>query len=266
MLMACCCGLSCIFATITALRITAYPISFRSFVPSTPKSCVSAGRAAGWTGRGFNSPSSATAWVVSFVTNAIRTLSDVFCRAGRCLEFLRSRLATRTAARTAPKFDRQNLRAQALVLASPDIPAETLLSTRGNFLASALSRFDEAYLFSNEGDEVLRQDIDAGELLRVPRQEQEPRLPARNVEILSRKFGMIDVNEQDYLRVLRIGNLTLQELYDTLEDAREKRLVASAAAPERAPLPRGSPISTVPIISTAIIRTSPTPETTGWRC
>ena len=42
-------------------------------------------------------------------------------------------------------------------LASPDIPAETLLSNRGNFLASALSRFQEAYLFSNEGDEVLRQ-------------------------------------------------------------------------------------------------------------
>ena len=42
---------------------------------------------------------------------------------------------------------------------------------------------------------------------------------------------MIDVNEQDYLRVLRIGNLTLQELYDTLEDAREKRLVATRAGP-----------------------------------
>jgi hypothetical protein len=49
---------------------------------------------------------------------------------------------------------------------------------------------------------------------------------------------MIDVNEQDYLRVLRIGNLTLQELYDTLEDAREKRLVATAASPEQAPLPK----------------------------
>ena len=42
-----------------------------------------------------------------------------------------------------------------LVLVAPDIPAETLLSSRGNFLASALSRFDEAYLFSNEGDEIL---------------------------------------------------------------------------------------------------------------
>src|SRR5258708_19850754 len=43
------------------------------------------------------------------------------------------------------------------VLASPDTPAEALLSSRGNFLASALSRFEEAYLFSNEGDEGLRQ-------------------------------------------------------------------------------------------------------------
>jgi hypothetical protein len=43
------------------------------------------------------------------------------------------------------------------VLASPDISAEALLSNRANFLASSLRRFREAYLFSNEGDEVLRQ-------------------------------------------------------------------------------------------------------------
>ena len=42
------------------------------------------------------------------------------------------------------------------VLISPDIPAEALLADRANFLASSLRRFREAYLFSNEGDEVLR--------------------------------------------------------------------------------------------------------------
>jgi hypothetical protein len=42
-----------------------------------------------------------------------------------------------------------------IVLVSPDIPGETLLSNRANFLASALHRCSEAYLFSNGGDVVL---------------------------------------------------------------------------------------------------------------
>jgi hypothetical protein len=58
------------------------------------------------------------------------------------------------------------------------------------------------------------------------------------VEILSRQFGMIDVSEQDYLRVLRIGNLTLQELYDTLQEARESRVINAKPALEQAPLPK----------------------------
>jgi hypothetical protein len=43
-----------------------------------------------------------------------------------------------------------------LVLVSPDIPAETIISGRANFLQSSLRRFEEAYLFSNEGDMALR--------------------------------------------------------------------------------------------------------------
>jgi Alpha/beta hydrolase of unknown function (DUF900) len=43
-----------------------------------------------------------------------------------------------------------------LVLVSPDIPAETIISGRANFLQSSLRRFQEAYLFSNEGDMALR--------------------------------------------------------------------------------------------------------------
>jgi Alpha/beta hydrolase of unknown function (DUF900) len=43
-----------------------------------------------------------------------------------------------------------------LVLVSPDIPAETIISGRSNFLQSSLRRFQEAYLFSNEGDMALR--------------------------------------------------------------------------------------------------------------
>ena len=172
------------------------------------------------------------------VTNAIRTLSDVFA--------VRVDALNSYGAGSPPELRPQppvNLIGEAFelkrfVLASPDIPAETLLSTRGNFLASALSRFEEAYLFSNEGDEVLRQISTLANYFVFPAKSKNHGFRLGNVEILSRNFGMIDVNDQDYLRVLRIGNLTLQELYDTLEDAREKRLVAAAAAPEQAPLPK----------------------------
>jgi hypothetical protein len=43
-----------------------------------------------------------------------------------------------------------------LVLASPDIPAQAIITGRANFLRSSLRRFEEAYLFSNEGDLALR--------------------------------------------------------------------------------------------------------------
>ncbi|MEM9165198.1 MAG: hypothetical protein AAGC54_19310, partial [Cyanobacteria bacterium P01_F01_bin.4] len=40
--------------------------------------------------------------------------------------------------------------------AGPDIPILSIISSRTNFLASSLRRFNEAYLFSNEGDLALR--------------------------------------------------------------------------------------------------------------
>jgi len=43
-----------------------------------------------------------------------------------------------------------------LLLVAPDIPLLTITSGRSNFLRSALRRFEEAYLFSNEGDLALR--------------------------------------------------------------------------------------------------------------
>src|ERR1700761_9501064 len=79
------------------------------------------------------------------------------------------------------------------VLASPDIPAETLLSSRGNFLASALSRFDEAYLFSSEGDEVLRQISTLANYFVFPTKSRNHGFRLGNVEILSRNFGVIEV-------------------------------------------------------------------------
>jgi hypothetical protein len=157
------------------------------------------------------------------VTNTIRTLSDVFATPVQALNSYGG--GDRPEARPAPPSHviGNVFELKRSVLASPDIPAETLLSSRGNFLASALSRFEEAYLFSNEGDEVLRQISTLANYFMFPTKSRNHGFRLGNLEILSRSFGMIDVNGDDFLRVLRIGNLTLQELYDTLEDAKAKR-------------------------------------------
>lgn len=81
-------------------------------------------------------------------TNAVRILSDVFDERS---------IGTTTGAGKAPSSDIGNVfRLGRLVLASPDIPAESIFAGRANFLKSSLRRFEEAYLFSNEGDLALR--------------------------------------------------------------------------------------------------------------
>jgi hypothetical protein len=93
------------------------------------------------------------------VTNAVRVLSDVFDSSTIQTTLSGSERPERVAR---DRIDRVNgsigdvFTLMRFVLASPDIPAETLLAGRANFLASSLRRFREAYLFSNEGDEVLR--------------------------------------------------------------------------------------------------------------
>ena len=91
------------------------------------------------------------------VTNTIRVLSECVRAAGFRLEFVRSVSYPEDEAADAPPAHRQRFVLKRFVLASPDIPAETLLSTGEISSLPALSHFDEAYLFCNEGDEVLRQ-------------------------------------------------------------------------------------------------------------
>jgi pimeloyl-ACP methyl ester carboxylesterase len=173
------------------------------------------------------------------VTNAIRTLSDVFAvRVDALNSYGAGSTPDPDPAAQPSRAIGEAFELKRFVLASPDIPAETLLTTRGNFLASALSRFDEAYLFSNEGDEVLRQISTLANYFVFPAKGRDHGFRLGNVEVLSRQFGMIDVSEKDFLRVLRIGNLTLQQLYDALEDARESRIGNGAETPEQAPLPK----------------------------
>jgi len=76
------------------------------------------------------------------ITHAVRVLSNVFDQ--------------RSIDQTPVSDIGQTLSLGRLVLASPDIPVLSIVSNRANNLASSLRRFEEAYLFSNEGDLVLR--------------------------------------------------------------------------------------------------------------
>ncbi len=86
------------------------------------------------------------------VTNAVRTLSDVFDRAsiGRLGGF-NQKLGKLPSANIGNVFALGRL-----VLVAPDVSSEAIISGRGNVLQSSLRRFEEAYLFCNEGDMALR--------------------------------------------------------------------------------------------------------------
>jgi hypothetical protein len=174
------------------------------------------------------------------VTNTIRTLSNVFDVPVDALSAYGARARPGVTLESPPLNQIGSVfKLMRFVLASPDIPAETLLSSRGNFLASALSRFDEAYLFSNEGDAVLRQISTLANYFVFPTKSRNHGFRLGNVEILSRNFGLINVSPTDFLRALRVGNLTLEELSAALEDASARRNPdAPVPLPVRMPLPK----------------------------
>lgn len=84
----------------------------------------------------------------SLVTDVIRILSDIFDSRSIGTLGLTNKLPSAEIGRV--------FRLGRLVLIAPDIPINTILSGRGNVLQSALRRFEETYLFSNEGDLALR--------------------------------------------------------------------------------------------------------------
>jgi hypothetical protein len=171
------------------------------------------------------------------VTNAIRALSDLFARdalrphlnAGTVNEHSGWSLAT-----VSPNVGNA-LQLMRFVLASPDISAETLLSNRANYLASSLRRFREAYLFSNEGDEVLRQISTTANYFSFPTKSWKHGYRLGNVEILSKDYGVIELGKATLLQALRIGYYTLQELYEGLRSARKE--VAEVSGSIQALLP-----------------------------
>jgi hypothetical protein len=156
------------------------------------------------------------------VTNTIRVLSDVFARPVTALNSY--------GANPYPDDAEAPMRTigdafvlKRFVLASPDIPAEMLLSNRGNFLVSALSRFEEAYLFCSEGDEVLRQISTLANYFVFPTKSRDNGFRLGNVEILSSDYGLITLDPgQDFLAMLRVGNRTIRELSNEMEEAAAK--------------------------------------------
>ncbi len=84
------------------------------------------------------------------VTNTIRILSDVFDPASIGSLDVNAR-------EKRPSSNIGNVFCLGkLVLVAPDIPAEAIVSGRANTLRSSLRRFQEAYLFCNEGDMALK--------------------------------------------------------------------------------------------------------------
>ena len=165
------------------------------------------------------------------VTNAIRVLSDLFAdvHSRRRLNAGVVNEATEGAVPPASARIGNVFKLMRFVLASPDIPAETLLSNRANFLASSLQRFREAYLFSNEGDEVLRQISTLANYFIFPTKSWKYGFRLGNVEILSSGYGCVAVERENFLQTLRVGYYTLAQLYETLRRSREEHPGQQAA-------------------------------------
>lgn len=116
------------------------------------------------------------------VTNAVRILSDVFAPA---------------TATSRINYLGKAFCLERLILASPDIPVLTIISGRANFLATSLSRFSEAYLFSNQGDIVLRIAATAANYFSFPARTRESGYRLGNVAIKSEKYGIVNL---EYLK------------------------------------------------------------------
>ena len=148
------------------------------------------------------------------VTSAVRILSDVFDPAS-----MRSGLNSTSATPTSDIG--HAFRLARLVLVSPDIPAEALLSTRANFLSASLGRFEEAFLFSNEGDEVLRQISTTANYFSFPTRRNKFGYRLGNVCILGLPYG---ISNSFNIQFLQVGNETLGNLYNELNSMANKQL------------------------------------------
>lgn len=122
------------------------------------------------------------------VTSAIRILSDVF--------------DSRSIGKEPPPEIGSVFRLERLVLASPDIPVLTIITSRANFLDASLRRFSESYLFSNEGDIALRIASTAANYIAFPSRTQSRGYRLGNVALRSKAhtrqdYGIVNLTALD---------------------------------------------------------------------
>ena len=129
------------------------------------------------------------------ITNVVRVLSDVFDR--------------RSIRKNPDACIGHTLSLGRLILVAPDIPVLTIVSSRANGFASSLRRFEETYLFSNEGDLALRLASTAANYISFPSATQKSghRLGSIALADQTEEAGIINLAElrQHYSRQRNLG-------------------------------------------------------------
>jgi hypothetical protein len=155
------------------------------------------------------------------VTNMVRVLSDVFDRESIGKTNLRGDNAKRPSPNIGNVFCLGRL-----VLVAPDIPAEAIITSRANFLSSSLRRFEEAYLFSNEGDMALKLASTAANYASFPARTREGGYRLGNVVVrlpdnsdvkqpkASKTYGIVNVDLQTGQLIEKLSFLTYLYILD----------------------------------------------------
>ncbi|MFN6485899.1 MULTISPECIES: alpha/beta hydrolase [unclassified Nostoc] len=137
------------------------------------------------------------------VTDVIRILSDVFD-----VKSINKK----------PNSDIGNVfRLGRLVLVAPDIPIESILPGRANFLRSSLRRCEEAYIFCNEGDLALRFTSTAANYFSFPARTRISGYRLGNITVKhfnnkndsvghTPRYGVVNLSKQDDGKGYRLDN------------------------------------------------------------
>lgn len=86
-------------------------------------------------------------------------------------------------------------RLERLVLASPDLPAQVIASSRNNDITACLKRFAEVFVFTNEGDIALRLASTAANYFFFPVRSRIAGYRLGNVSINSQTHGITNITE-----------------------------------------------------------------------
>jgi uncharacterized membrane protein YsdA (DUF1294 family) len=152
------------------------------------------------------------------VTSALRILSDVFDL---------NSVGTLGSTNKLPTSDIGYVFGlERLVLVSPDIPINTILSGRANFLRSSLRRFSETYLFSNEGDLALRLASTVANYFSFPARTRESGYRLGNVAIRDTvNYGIVNLNrvhqkqhQKELLQTLFIDSFAMNKSLAEVQD------------------------------------------------